>query len=72
MTEKKRIRKEKRRMQCGHGEMKDERCNPREVTNDRQHSRITVITEHDIILSTSIKWDFRRPNNYNLVAFVYV
>lgn len=48
------------------------RCDPREVTNDRQHSRLTVITEYDTSLSTSIKWDFHRPNNYNLAAFVCV
>lgn len=48
------------------------RCDPREVTNDRQHSRLTVITEYDTSLSMSIKWDFHRPNNYNLAAFVCV
>lgn len=46
------------------------RCDPREVTNDRQHSRQTLIIEYNTNLATSIKWDFRRPNSYSLAACV--
>ncbi len=48
------------------------RCDPREVTNDRQHSRQTLIIEYNTNLSTSIKWDFHRPNSNSLAACLCV